>query len=324
MDNRRISFTAANSLPLKLCKHTSFLNGILHKKILPIHIQLNPTNKCNLRCSFCSCKNVDRDYELTKDQLFAIIVEYSKFGCDAITITGGGEPLMHPDINWLIQFCNMYHIQVGLVSNGLLLDNLTNKTLENICWCRISCADERKINNNVIDTITRTVKRSKNIDWAFSYVVSKNYDKENLKKYVLLANEFNFTHVRVVSDLIDLDNCVDIDKVKDSLSDIDDSIVIYQGRKSFDAGQKECFISLLKPVIGADGKIYPCCGVQYAHKKQDLSLPKDMSMGNINDISLISKNQFYFNGSECYRCYYKNYNEVLGVLVSDIKHENFL
>ena len=46
--------------------------------------------------------------------------------------------------------------------------------------------------------------------------------------------------------------------------DVDDKIVIYQGRKKFSRGSAKCLISLIKPLIGSDGNVYPCCGVQYA------------------------------------------------------------
>lgn len=313
-----VSYTSANSLPLKLIKNEQFLLDTKDGKIYPLHLQLNPTNRCNLKCSFCSCKNTDKERELSIDEVYKLIDTFSGLGCRAVTITGGGEPLMHDGINKIIRRFKNADISVGLVTNGLLLDRL----IEPVKWCRISCCDERKFNSRTATIMEDSVDALFNIDWAFSYVVGENYDPDNLIKYVEFANTHNFTHVRVVSDLIDLDKCVDMQTVKETLNGIDDSLVIYQGRKEYAHGQRNCYLSLLKPVVGADGKVYPCCGVQYARKEQDLDLPESMCMGD--DIDRIYKEQSYFDGSKCFRCYYKNYNDVIGTLLSDIQHKEFI
>jgi len=154
-------------------------------------------------------------------------------------------------------------------------------------------------------------------------LVEQKFNPVNLNKYVAFANKYNFTHVRVVSDLLDLSNVSDMDEIRKSVK-VDDSRVIYQGRKNFDPGQRDCRISLLKPVIGADGFIYPCCGVQYAHQSEDLDNPESMRMGRIEDIVNIYKKQKFFNGLQCYRCYYKNYNDILGQMVGEMEHLGFV
>jgi organic radical activating enzyme len=322
MDNKTISFTAANSIPVKIFKNRMLVDDLNDGYIPPIHVQLIPTNKCNLNCSFCSCKKRNKTEELTLKQIETLCRDLKKMGCEAATITGGGEPLMHKDISGILQCLSDYDIKIGLVTNGFLLDKLNTWDLKNVTWCRISCADERQF--DILDPkIVATIEKNKNVDWAFSYVLSKFPDVANLIKYIRFANNHKFTHVRVVTDLLDLDNVTSMDNIK-KLIDCDDSLVIYQGRKSFDPGQKDCRISLLKPVIGADGFIYPCCGVQYAHQSEDLDNPESMRMGRIEDIVDIYKKQKFFNGLQCYRCYYKNYNDILGQMVGEMGHLEFV
>lgn len=320
MDNKTISFTAANSIPVKMFKNTELIDDLNEKYIPPIHVQLIPTNKCNLNCSFCSCKKRNKTEELTLWQIESLCQDLERLGCKAATVTGGGEPLMHKDIQKILCCLNDHDIKIGLVTNGLLLNKLTTDDFEKITWCRISCADERAFNK---DPIEDAILKGEEVDWAFSYVVGKNFNPANLNKYIAFANKYNFTHVRVVSDLLDLSNVSDMDKIKRAVT-VDDSRVIYQGRKNFDHGQKDCRISLLKPVIGADGFIYPCCGVQYAHQYEDLDNPESMRMGRIEDIVNIYKNQKFFNGLQCYRCYYKNYNDILGQMVGEMEHLEFV
>lgn len=321
MDTKRISFSSAETFPLKVCIHRGLLEGIREGYIKPIHLQFMPTNKCNLNCSFCSCSKRDKDLEFPIKEVAELSSLMAELGCRAVSITGGGEPLMHPYINEMIYMLFVNDMDIGLVTNGLLLDKLYSG--DAITWCRISCSDERKLTEKYEVILDRSVINNKNIDWSFSYVVStpERFDIDNLVKMVEFANEHKFTHVRVVSDLIDIRNTVSMAAIQDGLSDlVDDSLVIYQGRNIWDHGTKNCLISLLKPTVGADGYVYPCCGVQYARGDCDLDTPADMRMGHWKDMESL----VHYDGSACIRCYYKNYNDLLGLLTSDIQHKNFL
>jgi len=322
--NNKYSYTAAGTLPAKLIGHDALKKFKETKKIDPIHAQICPTNKCNLQCGFCSCDNVDKEQELSFNQLADIAYNLNKLGTKAVTITGGGEPLMHGDIESILDLFLALNIEVGLVTNGIKLRSLDTGTLDALTWCRISCSDEITFNRNVYNP----VDLCRNVDFAFSYVVTDKYKPENLAAFIDYANKKNFSHVRVVSDLIDLDNVPTMDDIKFGLSVlVDDSLVIYQARQEYTRGSKNCYISQLKPLIAADGNVYPCCGVQYAKtaNDQELNFPKDMRMGYANNIETLKKALYKpFDGSNCDKCYYEPYNEVLGAVDGEIKHGDFL
>jgi organic radical activating enzyme len=320
----RASFTAASVMPAKVLQDNKLIETIVNKGIIPpIHAQVIPTNRCNLNCTFCSCRKRNKQDELSLNELTQLACDLKQLGCRAVTITGGGEPLMHKQINEIIDRFSVNGIKVGLVSNGLLLGRLTEETLQKIVWCRISCADDRVATDATFAVIKKTITAGKNVDWAFSYVIGKDHNSKNLQNYIRFANDNNFTHVRVVSDLCDLEESPDMSTIKSGIT-IDDSKVIYQGRKEFTHGVKDCRISLLRPTIGADGNIYPCCGVQYAWQESPLDLPEGMKMGHIRDIKAIYANQGIFDGTQCYRCYYGEYNETLDILTQNIEHREFL
>lgn len=318
MDNRRVSFTSAESFPLKVC---IFDNLISKGRIKPVHLQFMPTNRCNLNCSFCSCGKRDKDQEFPIKDVDELASMMFELGCRAVSVTGGGEPLMHPYINEMLYIFYAHGIDIGLVTNGVLLNRL--RSGECITWCRISCCDERKMNDKYLENLEEAVLKFPEIDWSFSYVVStpEKFDPENCAKAIDFANKHNFTHVRVVSDLIDIRNAVSMGAVESWLKEhVDDSLVIYQARAGWDLGTPNCLISLLKPTVGADGYVYPCCGVQYAREDQDLDTPEEMRMCHWKDLGQME----HYDGSKCVRCYYKNYNDLLGMMTSDIQHKNFL
>ena len=310
-----VSYTSASvQIPTKVLHDTSLVESIiLDKHIYLRHLQLCLTNRCNLNCSLCSCSDRDKTLELSFERIMSILLDASKAGCKSITITGGGEPLLHPEINEIRDFCYGLGIKVGLVSNGLLLGRL--KRMVN--WCRVSF-DSLRTFSDLEPTLAKAVKTFPSIDWAISYVL---YEKlGDLKKAVEFANNHNFTHIRVVSDINNPDDNMMLEAKK--LLEGIDSKVIYQPRGAYTKGAEKCWISLLKPTIAASGDIFPCCGAQYSINGQSKDFSERMSMGN--DLKDICENQRVFNGSICDKCYYSGYNQLLDIMMKDINHKEWV
>jgi organic radical activating enzyme len=302
---------------------------IIGNRVIPYHVQLNPTNVCNFNCDFCSCKNRERSDRLGRDETIDFIEESAELGTKSITITGGGEPTFHPFLEDYITFCKLKDIDVGLVTNGSNLSTVTKETFSNITWCRISCSDTLPSQVNIEEwykTIEKAVVENPNVDWAFSYVLSSKPNYLILGNIIDFANKHNFTHVRVVSDILDVENIPDMKFVKHEIRalGVNDTLVIYQGRKNYTHGAKTCYISLLKPVISADGGIYPCCGTQYALNNPSLDYEKTMRMGSMEDLPELIEKQKFFDGSKCVKCYYNEYNEFIGRIINKTQHMRFV
>ena len=307
------SFTSASSFPSKLL-HT---NVVKDKKIIPKHIQIIPTNACNLNCNFCSCDDRDKKKKLSLEQMTEILDTFSEIGTKAVTITGGGEPLLHPQINEFIRYADKKGMECGLVTNGTTLKRLENH--DNLTWCRISCSDDRKHDTEILEY---GIKTNPNTDWAFSYVVTSNPDYSNINTLLGFANKWKFSHMRLVSDLFDLDNVPSMDEIKKNIH-LDDNLIIYQGRKDSTRGDKNCYISLLKPVICPEG-LFPCCGSQYSIHGQKKDMVDKMRLCNLNEIKETYKSQKIFNGSICDICYYSEYNSAIEKLLIKPEHINFV
>jgi MoaA/NifB/PqqE/SkfB family radical SAM enzyme len=327
MDNRQASYTAASVLPAKLVTNTELISEIQEtKKIRPIHIQLNPTNVCNLDCPFCSCANRKKTEQLSYEYIMEIMKKAKDVGCESITITGGGEPTTHPDIEKIIQDTNKLGIEIGLVTNGTLLEKLSSDCLDCITWIRISSGDHREFTLKYKNSLENAVSKGRNVDWAFSHVITKKPNYETLRKIIKFANDHVFTHVRIVTDLLDLEKVPSMEEVRHNLRMLgtDDNLVIYQGRKKYERGTKRCLISLLKPVITPDGKIVACCGWQYRKYPPSKDYDTNDALCDAIDIDKLYEDQAHFDGSSCSRCYYMDYNRALEILLSDMKHREFV
>jgi organic radical activating enzyme len=262
------------------------------------------------------------------EKVIATLREFKAMGAAAITITGGGEPTLHPDFSEILYRADSLRLQTGLVTNGALLDTVLVKSLRLLTWLRVSVSDDRNVEEllSVLSKVRKGIPAIKG--WAFSYVLTAKPDYDKLALVVKYANYHKFTHVRIVSDLLDTENVPDMAVVRQELRSrigIKDSLVIYQGRKDHTVGAKKCWISLLKPMIGTNGNIYPCCGIQYAMDPPSLDFEPRMQMNAPGkDWKEMFNKQIPFDGSHCTKCYYGDYNAALDMVMTPLEHEEFV
>ena len=87
-------------------------------------IYLEITNNCNLSCSFC-IKNKRPSQNITIEN-FNIILSKLKPHTDYLYFHVLGEPLMHPQINELIDIATGQGFSINLTTNGYLLSKIKN------------------------------------------------------------------------------------------------------------------------------------------------------------------------------------------------------
>ena len=319
--NLESSYAAASVFPAKLLRRQQefFAGGRLY----PYHVQISLTNKCNLDCGFCSCSDRDKGMELHIEKAKSIMYQFQLWGAQSLTITGGGEPMLHPQFGEFVDFVKKLGISMGLVTNGMAFDHIDSSVLSNLVWCRVSVSDESDL-AVLLPKVEKAVVSEPVVDWAYSYVGTADLDQGKAMEVVEHANKLGMKHVRLVTDILDEGIPLLMSRLKGSVKEagIDDSRVIYQDRKTYTRGVKRCLISLVKPIVGTDGEIYPCCGVQYARENLSRDFDVEMSMGA--DIPEIWQEQIPFDGSKCGKCYYSAYNEVLGIMVDQLDHEEFI
>lgn len=318
------SYTAASSVPIKTALNDQVKSSIEKFGIIPpVHIQMNPTNVCNLNCDFCSCAGRRKNESIPIDTAQEIIEYFAECGTKAVTITGGGEPLLYKNINELLAIFISHNIKIGLVTNGTQFTAVMPRILNDLTWCRISHSDKRVFDTNYYQYLHSVVTNAPSVDWAFSVVVSGE-SLYTCATAVEFANEHNFTHVRIVPDLYNV-NDIELDNYRFYLAEcgIDDSLVIYQERNNATPGG-DCYICYLKPYIDADGKIYTCCGAQYALPGDYRCMPPELCLGTIDEYVSKSLTCKPFKGEICETCYYMGYNELLKSMLNKLDHEEFL
>jgi organic radical activating enzyme len=314
------SFKSAEiNYPEKLILNKTALKMLINKKLAPIHVQLYPTNKCNLKCNFCSVADREKDIELDIEKIKTFFNRFNTI--QSVTISGGGEPLLYSKIKELIDFLHDKNIKIGLVTNGYLFENLDFDSIKKLTWCRISLSD--KSNEKLINILSPYIDGI-NIDWAFSFVVEKDF-VGSIQAINKFYNRFEarITHMRIVGDILN-DSC--IDSIKDFFHDRKEYLkLIIQTRQNYSHGAKNCYLAIIKPVIQADGNISTCCASQYALMDNKRDCSKLLNLGNIDNLDELFIGNYFNTNNICKKCYYDSYNNFIASFFKDnMKHIEFI
>jgi radical SAM protein with 4Fe4S-binding SPASM domain len=87
----------------------------------PIHIQVEPTDACNLDCSFCAHSKVIHKARLMSLEEFKKIIDTIQ--PKKVTLSGYGEPLLNPALFDMIAYAKAHHASVNTTSNLTRLDD---------------------------------------------------------------------------------------------------------------------------------------------------------------------------------------------------------
>lgn len=130
----------------KIIWHPEKLQSFLKEEVVaPIYVRFKPTNRCNHRCFYCSyepdfgdIRRVSRKDEIPREKLMEIVSDFKNIGVKAVTYSGGGEPLVHPNISEVLEKTLDYGIDLSMITNGQKLNGKNAELLGQGKWVRIS------------------------------------------------------------------------------------------------------------------------------------------------------------------------------------------
>jgi len=268
----------------------------------PIHLRVDLTGKCNQNCFWCfyhggydKKQKVERIKDLREQVLqtagFLQFLDSARSIVRAITISGGGEPLIHPKIDLILEKIIKSGFKFGVITNlSMKLEDSTIKLLRKAQWIRVS------VDGCTKDTYNK-IHRPKDEDAFFN--VTNNmlslYDNEltigasflihkinehEIGDFINFAwqNHFNYVQFKSVYDETWGYN-YDEKKVEEIDLQIKELITLFPKIKIFGnlknrinamrykvKDNVSCQISRYRIQLGADGYLYPCCMFKYVKK----------------------------------------------------------
>ena len=98
----------------------------------PDIIHIEPTTACNLGCKMCGRSTFWRDLvdnsAHMRRETFLSLLPFLRSARLAV-LHGWGEPLLHPDLVWMVETCKASGCMVSFHTNGLLLDEVMIESL---------------------------------------------------------------------------------------------------------------------------------------------------------------------------------------------------
>ena len=230
--------------------------------------------------------------------------------------TGGGDPTMYKHINDVIEYAAYNYDGIGLITNGVQLDNISYKNLSRLTWLRISLNSLDYVEDINIDVPS-------NVTLGFSYVITDLSNEKQLEKVAAYADKYNATYVRIVP------NCLSIEDINKSTEMVQHylnkhSKFFFQQKKY--TVPERCWMHLIKPYVNADGFVYHCS----ANPLIDRQFNSNFRLCSIDDIVKTWENSYgnpkAFNTCNCQegKCFFAEHNDLIEQVISPCSHKDFV
>jgi len=250
------------------------------KRFKRVYVEI--TNVCNLKCKFCdmtkrkqefmSIENIERVFEKIKD--------YS----DYVYLHVKGEPLLHPQLNEILEIAEQYNLQVVITTNGTLLKDKVDilAKAKNIRQINVSVhsieqnpdlnIDRKQYFKELFDAV-ENITKSNNcyISYRLWNLDTINENEKNIEILNYLKEYYNMPQLLEQvkeNDFVEIGNkkYINLDTIYEWPS-LEKEIVSTTGN---------CYGLVNQLAILVDGTVVPCC----------LDHNGDINLGNIFESSL--------------------------------------
>jgi radical SAM protein with 4Fe4S-binding SPASM domain len=311
----------------------------------PVAVEIDPSNLCTQNCVWCMFKvfRAQERKNLESDLMFKLIEDLAGMQVKAITFTGGGEPLQNPDTPEAMLLAKRLGIQVGLVTNGDLLERseVIKAVIESCRYVRLSIdagRDEtyyRLKRPRFTDQLSRNLKSAQVLmsqgftgDVGIAFLIHpENYLE--LPLLIQRLEELGVSYLQVRPCLGVEIGSEAINYSRDVVDSYRGKLQIYANFKRFDEvrfGMKfeKCYATPLLGIVGADAKMYLCCQFRGNENYVIGDLKKASfkeQWGSQKHIQVIES----VDVKKCPPCRYSNFNQLIDdVFLKDKMHKNFI
>jgi len=269
----------------------------------PLFIDIEVTNVCNLKCSFCATTISGNKYVrglILKEHVKKIIDEGSDNGLYGVKFNVRGEPLLHPLIDYFVAYAKKKKlVDVYFNTNAVFLTDHMSERLIGAGLDRISISFEG---------YTKEVYEKNRIGSNFELVL------RNIEKLQNLKNKLNVDHPRVRIQTIKLPEINMEEYSKFWESKVDE--VAYLDYKDMGEKKKDNVSSWICPQLWQrmtvlwNGDIFPCNHDDEQFIKlgniETLSMKESWDSSKIKELRNLHRQGMAHMINACNGCYLRN------------------
>ena len=183
----------------------------------PIVVEFDPTTACNLACPDCISRELINQGFFSRERIHDLTKEMVDAGVKAVVLIGGGEPLIHPEIGWVIEYLGKNGVQVGITTNGILIDKYIGVISEYATWVRVS------VDAGTSETFNK-IRPSRSGQSQFLNIIDNMKKLAKVKKgrlgySFMLYTPGKFDRPLITDSLNDYDSMMKLSRQKDQLKD---------------------------------------------------------------------------------------------------------
>ena len=226
----------------------------MSKRFSKIYVEI--TNYCNLNCSFCSVDSLPKK-EMSLDE-FKIVLDKIRDYTDSIYLHVKGEPLLHNNLDDILNLCDLYKIKVNITTNGTLLLRKKEILLKHeIRQINVSLHSENKM-SDYFETVFNTCDElSKKTTIVYRIWTLPSLD---LNKISTIIVEKIIHHYKLSTEIVDKIKKDKNIKIRDNIYlDKDYEFVWPNESEEISSDVGYCLGTKTHIAILSNGDIVPCC-----------------------------------------------------------------
>jgi MoaA/NifB/PqqE/SkfB family radical SAM enzyme len=245
------------------------------------------------------------------------VVDFATLGVKSLEFTGGGEPTLWPHIDRAMELCKKLGLKMGLITNGLALDNIEDPS--KLDWVRVSLNTLDYKSGIELGGLPEKTKVT------FCYIWNDNAPG-NFDKVVEFANYHKIV-CRVAPDCIQpLDRIeLEIAHIRKVLSGYESNNYVFLSDFNIDLhrNNNDCRIHMIKPCLYLDGWVYACPSAELAieNDKQIQHKTRICTVDNI--IDFYTKDGLKKFEFDCSYCKYVKQQEILEAILTETECNEF-
>jgi len=309
----------------KLLKHLDKLQDIQRgNPVSPVMIHLALTNSCNLDCDYCCYGGRDKGESLTLEQAISVIDQFSKLGTKGLEITGGGDPLLHKDVNTIVKYGKDKGMSIGLITNGLAYKRFNQ--WDKLDWIRLSSHAlnyNEKVSTHFLNALLKA-KNTDNLNVGSVHIFTGDYI--NYDRVVKIMEKYK-TYTRITPDLTKSPEWIqkNMPMIAEDLKNRGAKYsFVSDFNITFDRPNNNCYLKLVKPYIHPNGIVYQCPGASFS-PENFCNVDDKYKVCSIEDITKTYSQPSNLKPIEfdCKFCKYQQQNNLIDDILKETKDNDF-